>query len=201
MDHLKCSSIYIIFSNSDTFERGSAIVMTFPWLLPYWKTSLQLMFSASRTVASERMWISIWNYWPWDWSHSQIPEAATRMLFSCRSKVNVKYCPFSCCCLPFQSDSTFSIGTPLGSGGLCEEPWAVVCVPYVAFRRHIMHLGRASSSAWIIQTWWTINLSLWIWICWYSSLPGNSLRNIKCSLFEVGPNYFFRREKKKYYVS
>lgn len=154
------------------------------------------MFSASRTVASERMWISIWHCWPWDWAHSQIPEAATRMLFSCRSKVNVKYCRFSSSCLPFKSDSAFSAVTPLLSGSLCGESWAAVCAPCVAFRRYIARLRRGSSSAWIMQTWWTVNLSLWIWICWYFSLLGNSRRNIKPSFFEVGPNYFFRRRKK-----
>lgn len=82
----------------------------------------------------------------------------------------------------------------------CKEP-LLRCMCPIAFRRHIMHCRRVSSSAWIMQTWWTINLSLWIWSCWCFSLLGNSLRNIKPSFFEVSPNYFFRQEKKKYYVS
>lgn len=93
-------------------------------------------------------------------------------------------------------------GTPLstvtlGSGSLCKESTALVCESHTLYSEgHIVRLRRVSSSAWIMQTWWTISLSLWIWICWYFSLLANSLRNIKPSFLEVSPNYFFRREKK-----
>lgn len=160
----------------------------------------QLTFSGSRTVAAERAWISIWNCWLRNRSNSNSRSCYQNAFFSHADQK----CMWNISCslaFVYLSVTLLSQQRPLGHSAFVKHPSLGMCAPYVAFRRYVMRLRRVSSSAWIMQTWWSINLSLWIWSCWYLSLLGNSLRNIKPSFFEVSPNYFFRREKKKYYVS
>lgn len=175
--------------------------------LPWWlfhdftlfKKDRQLTFSGSRTIAAERAWISIWNCWLRNGSNSN-----SRSCYQNAFPMQIKNACWNISCsltFVYLSVTLLSQQCPLGHAAFVKHPCLGMCALYVAFRRHVMRLRRVSSSAWIMQTWWTINLSLWIWSCWYFSLLGNSLRNIKPSFFEVSPNYFFRREKKKYYVS
>lgn len=171
--------------------------MTFSWLYLIFKQKyLQLIFSGSRTVTLERAWLSIWNCW--------LREKSNSDFWSCYQNAFPMQIENECELLPILALVFLSVLHFLDSdpwvSSQCKEP-LLRCMCPIAFRRHIMHCRRVSSSAWIMQTWWTINLSLWIWSCWCFSLLGNSLRNIKPSFFEVSPNYFFRQEKKKYYVS
>lgn len=157
------------------------------------KNTFATHISGSRTVALERVWISIWNCWLRDRSNSNF-WSCYHNAFPMRIKTGCEILPVLSLLSSFQC--LHFLSSEPGSAAFVENPRLGLCVPYITFTSHIMRLRRVNSSAWIMQTWWTINLSPWTWSCWYFSLLGNSLRNIKPSFFEVSPNYFFRREKK-----